>query len=551
MEDLEYELEKQRENIALEVKHKIKDLERVGKKITYDNQIEAALEILTHYINGKYSITLIAQPGTGKTGTVFELMKQLGLHNDIGILSKNMIVCSGMSDIDWEKQFADNLINSFKSNVFHRSNLSKNIDLFSSLKKGLVVTDECHIANGTKMILGNTLKNAGLLDITILENRDVRMLDVSATPEGILEDSTKWGEKSARVILKPGPDYKGFQVMLEEERIKKSPLFEKYEDVFDFLKMFDDRYKNTTRKYFPFRINDPQISEWLIKASIKLDWHYPIEHNSENRVDFIDDKMKQAPSKHQIIQVKGFWRASKRLIRKHVGGSYEAILKKRDTTGTSQSLTARFCDNYKYEGDYLDVNLRPLHYCDLDAIKEYLNWFNKGCSYRESDYTCPRLKSKNGRIKYRKTKLNPENINGLVYNEEEQFTDITEIGPYDNLNKIKTEIKEFFKNLDRKVCIKDSWKPVGDIRVSTRCQPIHGKEFNDLKECDRILEKEFIEVKDNKRKYRKNLGLSQPTNIYAIFPVYKEDNTLVWYARYYNKLKPKKEKKTKNIIIQN
>jgi len=140
----------------------------------------------------------------------------------------------------------------------------------------------------------------------------------------------------------------------------------------------------------------------------------------------------------------------------------------------------------------------------------------------------------------------------LPSNNEDKFKDITEIGPYNDLKEIRKVIKEFFENLGKSVIETNSWKQFSDgTLVSTRCQEIHGKELDDLKECDKIIEKEFIEVKDNKRKYRKNLGLSQPTNSYAIFPVYKDDNTLVWYARHYNKLNPKKEKKPKNLVVKN
>lgn len=192
--------------------------------------------------------------------------------------------------------------------------------------------------------------------------------------------------------------------------------------------------------------------------------------------------------------------------------------------------------NIHYWTDEYTENLIRKH----NIIVDYTN-NNSGCSISQA------------------VKEAEKNVKELLEsNIEDEFRDITEIGPYDNLDTIKNEIKEFFKKLNRKVSIQNSWKPIqnsskpdGDILISTRCQPIHGKALNELKECDKIMETEFIKVTNNKRTYRKNLGLSQPTNIYAIFPVYKEDNTLVWYARYYNKLKPKKEKKSKNVLIQN
>ena len=192
----EYELSKQRERIYLEKKHMMEDRKREGKQLTYNNQQDAAQEIIQHFIEGKMYIVLVAQPGVGKTGTVMEAQIGSALHVNNGLLAEDMYVITGMSDKDWQEQFSKNLLPSFKDNVYHRSNLGKHFDRLSSLKNGFIITDECHIANGKDMILSKTLKNAGLLDIELLEKKNNKLLDVSATPEGILIDSKKWGDKN-------------------------------------------------------------------------------------------------------------------------------------------------------------------------------------------------------------------------------------------------------------------------------------------------------------------------------------------------------------------
>ena len=79
------------------------------------------------------------------------------------------------------------------------------------------------------------------------------MLDISATPDAVLQDYKKWDEKKYAIIkIKPGPTYKGFEVMLEENRIIDAPNLEDIEDYHKLLNFLDERYKNTTKKYFPF-----------------------------------------------------------------------------------------------------------------------------------------------------------------------------------------------------------------------------------------------------------------------------------------------------------
>jgi hypothetical protein len=64
------------------------------------------------------------------------------------------------------------------------------------LKNGLLIPDECHIASGSKMTIAKTLKEAGILDVNVLELRNIKILDISATPDAVLHDYKKWDEET-------------------------------------------------------------------------------------------------------------------------------------------------------------------------------------------------------------------------------------------------------------------------------------------------------------------------------------------------------------------
>jgi hypothetical protein len=124
--------------------------------------------------------------------------------------------------------------------------------------------------------------------------------------------------------------------------------------------------------------------------------------------------MEHAPKKHTAIIIKEFWRASKRLVRDHVGATYEPITKIRNSTVTSQGLTARFCDNFEYTGDWLNPSLRPLHFCDIGAIIEYMDWVDVGYDYSLTQaYQGGALKAKDGRVKSRPTMIHPNHVENL------------------------------------------------------------------------------------------------------------------------------------------
>lgn len=415
-------LEMQRTTIQAQFTYENRVKTRIGKKLIYENQQEAANEVIAAYEKGAVWATIVAQPGTGKTGTALSVMRQVGQHSDdnVCVAVEDTFLCTGMSDIDWEHQFSLSVLPIFRDNIYHRGKLAKQATRLAGIRTGLIITDECHIACSDGMVVHKTLHAAGLLDISELERRNMRMLDISATPEAVLHDLKKWGNRAAMVVIKPGPLYKGFRAMLDENRIRDAPVFRTYEEVVSFLKTMDDRFRTTSKKYFIMRVfstkvRDTEYRTWIERASITLGWEHPWNHDSNDRKDDIDNRMKNAPAKHTIILVKGFWRASKRLERTHIGMTYENKPKTRDTTSTAQGLAARLCDNYEYYGDQLNPDLRPLIYCDKGAIEQYLNWFENDCDYGKVDYDAPRIRSRasDGRVIARASKVHHSGVKGL------------------------------------------------------------------------------------------------------------------------------------------
>ena len=193
-------------------------------------------------------------------------------NDDEIIYSENIINCTGMSDNDWETQFKNSVLPPFKDNIFHRQNLIKQKDKLQTLKDALLIPDECHIASGIKMTIAKTLKEAGILDVNVLEMRNIKMLDISATPDAVLHDYKKWGTKCAIIKIQPGPSYKGFEVMLKEDRIIDAPNLEDLEDYYELLEFLDERYKNTTKKYFIFRLLDSVKTSILESVCNELGW---------------------------------------------------------------------------------------------------------------------------------------------------------------------------------------------------------------------------------------------------------------------------------------
>lgn len=408
------ELRQQRELIALEYRHWQENSEAEGKMLVYPNQREAACECITYFETGKLLVMLVAQPGTGKTGCALEILRMAAVHpdDDKCVKTSNIHIISGMDDTDWRDQFQDKMLPAFQQNVRHRSALNKSKESIAQIRNGLILTDECHIASDKNMTVSRVIRAAGLTNINVVIERQVKMLEISATPEAESWDLASWGDKAAIVRLLPGPTYKGFEVMLSENRIREAQPLSSADRVNALFRFFDERYQTTTKKYFPMRI---QNSDWLgliHSAIVRFGWAY-IQHNSEHRIENIDDIMASAPVKHTVIFIKSFWRASKRLTRTHIGGSYEQVAKTRNISTAAQGLIARHCDNYEYQGDEINPDLRPVHFGDRASIEAYVEWFNNGCDYRLADYKSSRISSFNGHVKAKASKLHATNFTNL------------------------------------------------------------------------------------------------------------------------------------------
>jgi len=408
------ELKHQRETIALQLQHLQENAEAEGKSLIYPNQQEAARECLTHFEAGKLLVMLVAQPGTGKTGTALELLQLLCSHIDDEKCVKvsNAHVVSGMNDTDWRDQFQAKMLPVLSANVRHRSILNKFKDDIASIRNGIILTDECHIAADKSMTVSRLLRNAGLTDINVVTERRVRLFDISATPESTGWDLESWGSKAAVVRLMPGSSYKGFQTMLDENRILQAEPLSSLESVRELFQFFEDRYNGHKKKFFPMRIRNEEWLGFIHIAIVEFGWEF-LRHDSQQRVEDIDAIMATEPAKHTIIFIKEFWRASKRLVRTHIGGSYESTPRTRNVSTASQGLIGRFCDNFEYEGDELNPELRPVHFGDKTSIEAYVEWFNNGCDYRKVDYKSTKINSKNGHVKAKASKLHSTNFINL------------------------------------------------------------------------------------------------------------------------------------------
>lgn len=378
---------------------------REGKELIYSNQEEAAVQIQQEFtLNGRRFVTLVAQPGAGKTGTFLCVAYKVTTATDEYLVPYvNVMIITGMSDKEWKVQTQGAVIECLQNSVFHRAQFGSSDELQEKLNKivrdkvGLIIIDECHIANDQKQTLSTLLREKRLLDPEFLLDTDIRILNVSATPASTLIDSTKLGEHHTMVRLKESPIYRGFRFYKEKGLLRHAYNLDDVIECNDLFTMASRRWKGTP-KYHILRLTPSQVEarENIRKICARLGWTIK-DHTSSNKVDNIDAIMANPPNRNTVYLIKNFWRAGKRLVTSHVGIAHETPTG--DTNVTSQGLIPRFFDN---DASPLDVQTAQLFFCDIEAVDEYLKWYEGGCDYTNTKYTSRTLKSsETGELSYR------------------------------------------------------------------------------------------------------------------------------------------------------
>jgi hypothetical protein len=372
-----------------------------SKEYVYDNQIQTAKNIITELLdNKKKAVSLVALPQVGKTGTFLYTAVLAGTHpNDLLIVKpENIYIITGMSDKEWQTQTENDMISIFKHNVYHHGKLTKfekKVKETSKTDTILIIVDECHIATQKDQLMDKILKN--ILDITntkdINELTNIKFLNVSATPSSVLRAMEKWGSENHSIVyLKPSDKYVGFDIFLKQNRIcesKELDLENKFLNT-KVLPIIKSRYNEP--KYHIFRLNHARKILLLEQFCRKNKFNF-IHHNSKDRQNF-DEDIKTKPDVHTFVIIKNFYRAGKRMNDKNIGIAYEHN-NKINYDITPQGLIGRFCGNDKIK----TKDNSPYFFCNIDAIKGYIDFIENGCDMKKSDYISKNFTITNGQIK--------------------------------------------------------------------------------------------------------------------------------------------------------
>ena len=346
------------------------------QEFIFDNQKQDAQRVIDEfYNNDRRVVSITKKTKVGMDGLMIEIAYQMTTHTDDTFVvdPKNVRFLTGMSNTAWQTDMKEKIPSVFTKNVFHHGQL-KRADL-SDLRNALIIIDEIDTGDKIGSVLNNLLRDAGLLNIHNMIQRNIRFVFVSATMLKQLYELKDWGEHHATIQMTIPEQYIGHTEFLDKQIIKEFyplatvPAARRWikEDIIDNY--------GTDYRVHMIRVTNKTIGNimFVTKEFPSVVWH---EHNSEDRVDIA--KFFETPlDKHVILFIKGFYRRANLIPNKwklRIGAMHELWTKKVDNNVQIQGFPGRMSG---YWADDINAGHKTGPYrTSIQAVEEYELAFN-------------------------------------------------------------------------------------------------------------------------------------------------------------------------------
>jgi hypothetical protein len=346
------------------------------QEFIFDNQKQDALRVVHEFCNNdRRVVSITKKTKVGMDGLMIEIAYQMTTHADDNFVidPKNVRFLTGMSNTAWQTDMKEKIPSVFTKNVFHHGQL-KRADL-SDLRNALIIIDEIDTGDKIGSVLNNLLRDAGLLNIHNMIERNIRFVFVSATMLKQLYELKDWGEHHATIQMTIPEQYIGHTDFKAEGIIQEFYPLATVPAARRWIKEDIIEKYGTDYRVHMVRVTNKTIGNimFVSKEFPSVVWH---EHNSEDRADIA--KFFEAPiDKHVILFIKGFFRRANLIPNKwklRIGAMHELWTKKVDNNVQIQGFPGRMSG---YWADDIHAGHKTGPYrTSCQAVDEYEQSFN-------------------------------------------------------------------------------------------------------------------------------------------------------------------------------
>jgi len=351
----------------------------------HENQREMATEIRECFDDrSTLFVSGIAPCQSGKTGTMIALVGELMKHQ--GILLENIFLITGHSSKSWEEQTRTRLPDCLSGRVFHRNRLNQFQVEVSGKTNVLIIIDEMHIAAGDKKTVYDIFKNLGYMDSKILYEKDIKIAEFSATPDGVIASRKQWSTDQHKIVQgNPGSGYISHADYLKNGRMMQSKDlsgFTKNKDlavskvskdramqnVADLATSIKEYHGPNNPLYHIIRMPQKTEAQAMLKDNIykctQGEFNVLTWDESKEEISCLDTLLQVKPSKHTFILIKEMLRCADTIEKKFIGDVYERYSKNPSDSAQIQGLAGRVC------GYNVPNHIRV--YVNVASIKKYI-----------------------------------------------------------------------------------------------------------------------------------------------------------------------------------
>ena len=365
-----------------------------GSLLVHEPQKEVAKQIISGFSKNDL-VTLCAPPQWGKTGV--SLFVSYMMARKKGIDPNNVFFITAMSDRSWLEQTKERVLPMWRNNVYHRNTLHYLEDRIDRLKREkkdrdiLIIIDECHLANRRDFTIGKIIDNINIKDPRVLREKNIKILQISATPSNTLIDAEDW-PNHVKICPRFNNNYVSFQTFLDEDRLREPfnlTTEEGCDDYFSEVCLGNPEYHNPKYHFIRsvsagptgkaiYSLTKTCLQKQCSKYNTEL-----IELNmtkTRGQIKKIFQNLDKQPEKHTFILIKNMLGASKTLSDKFIGSVHESLPTEKDNSSEIQGLPGRMCGWTKRRG----IN-GPKIYCQREIVENYLKLYDSGFDFHQED----------------------------------------------------------------------------------------------------------------------------------------------------------------------
>ena len=392
-----------------------KKFKRFGRKTFFMNHFNISNRVVQNFENGKIVYQLvIARTQSGKTSA---MLKTIELHMEKNIIPlDNIYVITGLSSTSWVNQTKERFPECMHSRIFHNGQLKEFKSHIGTKQNCLIMIDEVQMACKENQTFSKVMKELGWNTAFLLEN-DIKMVQYSATPDGIMYAYKKWktDEHYKFEYMQEGDTYFGTKQMRERNQLRQCEAISFHKDHIEHAKEYcskilTDILSFRIPRYHLIRLEIATTEEeYLETFRALLIRDYP-EHldrfcfdahsyTMEGDIEKLDDHLEENPLKHGFVFIKHKLKCADTIeYKKHIGVMVDRLSS--SDSFMIQSFLGRAC-GYDEHDMIIYTNLPSIERYDaiIECIKDgtdfsHIEW-NSNTTRHMGETTCPK-KTYNG-----------------------------------------------------------------------------------------------------------------------------------------------------------